>query len=570
MNRLKKYFPPITILLFILLSSVILSQTMIKSGRLYDFGLGFWGPNGHDGIWHLSVINQISQKIPPDNPVMSGTLLKNYHWGFDLLIAGLSKITGISPITYYFQILPISFSLLIGLLSYILAISVFGSRLAGFFFVFLNYFAGSLGWLFTLIFHRQLGGESLFYSMQSASTLINPPYALSLILLLLGTIFFFQSTRSRSKFFFYSTIVCFSLLSVVKVYAGIIVGLGLVSALAISFLQKKSTLSHVFMILAIGILSFLGLLFFGAVSGSQLLIFKPFWFQHSIIESVDRLYFPSLASLLYNLSQNWFTYKLPVLISIELFLLVIFIIGNSSVRLFALSIIFKKISEKRLAQTDYFLYSCLFFALILPVLFIQKGTAWNTIQFFYYFLFILNFYLARFLSVLFRSHRLWVILILLFSFPTSAATLKDYFGYPPPATLPVFEIEALNFLKNQPGKTVLTYPYDRHRKDNINTPIPLYLYETTAYVSAFTGKRIFLEDEMNLDITGYDWQKRRVGAVNFFNQKEVFSARGLLVENQIDYIYLVGYQKNTPLTSKELYLEKIFENPAVLIYKVYR
>ena len=66
---------------------------MVRSGLKYDFGLGFWGPNGHDGIWHLSLINQLKQQIPPQNPVFSGTTLSQYHWGFDLLVALISKFT---------------------------------------------------------------------------------------------------------------------------------------------------------------------------------------------------------------------------------------------------------------------------------------------------------------------------------------------------------------------------------------------------------------------------------------------------------------------------------------------
>jgi len=104
-------------LAIILTSSLILSFTMIKSGLKYDFGLGFWGPNGHDGIWHLSLINQLTQSIPPKNPVFSGTILSQYHWGFDLLVAIISKLTFLSPSILYFQILPPIFAVLIGVLS---------------------------------------------------------------------------------------------------------------------------------------------------------------------------------------------------------------------------------------------------------------------------------------------------------------------------------------------------------------------------------------------------------------------------------------------------------------------
>jgi hypothetical protein len=65
--------------LIILIGTFIWSLTMIRSGINYNFGVGFWGPNGHDGIWHLSLINQLQHSIPPQNPVFSGTILTNYH-----------------------------------------------------------------------------------------------------------------------------------------------------------------------------------------------------------------------------------------------------------------------------------------------------------------------------------------------------------------------------------------------------------------------------------------------------------------------------------------------------------
>lgn len=40
---------------------------------------------------------------------------------------------------------------------------------------------------------------------------------------------------------------------------------------------------------------------------------------------------------------------------------------------------------------------------IIPTLFVQKGTAWNTIQFFYYFLFFSNIFFAQFITDLIKN-----------------------------------------------------------------------------------------------------------------------------------------------------------------------
>ena len=50
---------------------------------------------------------------------------------------------------------------------------------------------------------------------------------------------------------------------------------------------------------------------------------------------------------------------------------------------------------------------------------------------------------------------------------------------------------------------------DKAKEAEKFSPRPLYLYESTSYISAFTNKPLFLEDQVNLNIMGYDWESRR-------------------------------------------------------------
>ncbi|MEJ2348133.1 MAG: hypothetical protein P8Y17_02985 [Patescibacteria group bacterium] len=89
----------------ILAGTIVWSLTMVRSGLIYDFGMGFWGPNGHDGVWHIALAESLARGSL-ENPVFAGNLLKNYHIGFDLILAALNKITTI-PISFlYFQFSP--------------------------------------------------------------------------------------------------------------------------------------------------------------------------------------------------------------------------------------------------------------------------------------------------------------------------------------------------------------------------------------------------------------------------------------------------------------------------------
>jgi len=564
--------PPFYVLLLIILGGGLFSMTMSRSGRLYDFGMGFWGPNGHDGVWHIALINQVNEKIPPNNPIFSGEVLKNYHWGFDFFASLLIKVLPFNLYDIYFRILPVVFALLIGFLSYQLGRKPTKSSRVGFWFLFLNFFAGSFGWVITFLREGKVGGESLFWSMQSISTLINPPYALSLIILLLGLLVW-NDKRGNGQWQWAVVVgIIFGLLTGVKVYGGVLGGLALFSFwLFKRFVKKERRFFDLLAFLVAGSLSLTILFLMGVFSGKPALVFKPLWFTHSLVESLDKLYLPKLAVLRINLVNNWFSWKLPFLILIELFLLAIFVVGNLGTRIVGFWEVARKIIKKKTKDIDMLLFAFLFFSLLLPLLFVQRGTTWNTIQFFYYFLFIVNYYFAQYLARVFRKKSLGAFFglsfLLFLTVPTTVSTLRGYFGYLSPSALPYYEIQSLDFLKQQTDGVVLTFPYDGFKKSGVDAPLPLYLYETTAYVSAFSGKIVFLEDEMNLEITDYPWRERRRKIDKFFTTKDKIWSRGFLLNNKIDYIYLVNDQK-LPLEPGDLSLKMIFNNGQVKIYEV--
>ena len=72
---------------------------------------------------------------------------------------------------------------------------------------------------------------------------------------------------------------------------------------------------------------------------------------------------------------------------------------------------------------------------------------------------------------------------------------------------------------------------------------------------------------MNLDITGFDWQTRRKEIEKFFTTTDKYFARGFLLNNNIDFIYLVNDQE-FKLSDNDLQIDKIFDNSQVRIYKV--
>lgn len=161
-------------------------------------------------------------------------------------------------------------------------------------------------------------------------------------------------------------------------------------------------------------------------------------------------------------------------------------------------------------------------------------------------------------------------LIVIVTIPTTVGTLwMHYLPSRPPAKISNEELEALRFLKDQPDGVVLTMPFDVRAAINAidNPPRPLYLYESTAYVSAFSGKQVYLEDEVNLEITGYDWRGRREEVEEILRYKDIKILSNYLSEKDIDYVYIT--KPNEYLTDfDKMGMEKIFENDEVSLYLI--
>ncbi|HBP51252.1 MAG: hypothetical protein US68_C0002G0024 [Candidatus Shapirobacteria bacterium GW2011_GWE1_38_10] len=511
---------------------------VIRSGLNYNYGIGFWGPNGHDGIWHLSLINHISNPIKIDMPVFAGEALKNYHPFFDILIAYLSKITFIDSSIWLFQLFPIISASLFLYFSFLLGRKVSNSYSGGLILMILNAINNSFGWIVTLIRSGSFNGESLFWAMQSPSNQLNPPFALS-ILLLIVLIYLLKSPQPKKIIIFLILI----LLPIIKVYSAVPAFI----IFAFYVLKNKKYISTFVLSLI-----FATLLFFQYNSASGSLIkFQPFWFTNSMIESVDRFYWPELVSFLH--SSNILKFFIAEIIAI-----IIFIVGNFAFRLIAFKEIFR----------DKAILFSVFVCFLIPTLFIQNGTSWNTIQFLYYALFLANIPLSLFLS----QHKRVATFIIIISLLPLIGSFPNWLGKIPPTSISNNELSALNFLKNQVSGTVLTYPYDAYlRNEYKQTPLPIYAYETSSYVAAYSRHLTFIEDEMNLENSGFDWRLRRQNSTDFFAQKNQYIDRGFLVNNQIDYIYLPKiYVSKNPKFIPEMYLENVYENPEVIIYKVKR
>ena len=425
----------------------------------------------------------------------------------------------------------------------------------------------------TLFREGKLGGESLFWSQQSVSTLINPPFTFSLILLFAGLWALMVGIRNSDNKLLAVATFLFGVLVQIKVYAGILV-LGSLFIAGVRRVVKRKGVDVLKVFVGALVVSIL--IFSPHTNNTQdSIVFLPFWFLETMMGLSDRFYWSRFyeAMVNYRLGNVWFKAIPAYLIAFGIFL-----IGNFGTRLVGLFWLVKKgVRIKSYQYIDVLIVSVIVAGIAAPMLFLQTGTPWNTIQFFYFSLVfsgvLAGIALGDFLEKSKLSSmviRIIIVVIVSLTIPTTVGTLwYHYLPGRPPAKISKAELEALNFLKNQPDGVVLAYPYDavKAKEAEINPPRSLYLYESTAYVSALSHKGVFLEDQVNLDITNYPWRERREEVLKFYASLRVDEVRKFLSDNNLQYIYWVNNQRAL-LGEDQLGIEKIFENEEVDIYRV--
>ncbi|OGE41727.1 hypothetical protein A3A45_03735 [Candidatus Daviesbacteria bacterium RIFCSPLOWO2_01_FULL_36_8] len=440
-----------------------------------------------------------------------------------------------------------------------MASGLFKKRIAAYFSLYFVYFAGSFGWIVDYLKNKTLGGESAFWANQSISFNLNPPFAVSLLIIIAFILSLISLEKIKSKMGIFISVLLLGSLVGFKSYGSVLVlgALGLVAF--INLFRRQFEYLYIF-ILAI----FFTLLIFitNFDIGQKLIIFSPFWFIHSMIDSPDRVGWVklSLARIAGMETGNFFKLAYSELIGF-----IIFIIGNLGIRILAfVSLINTKSIYKDNIYLFIFVFSLLSF--LIPSLFIQSGNPWNTIQFSYYGLYTtalisgsvaagLIFKLPKLLSMV-------ILLVFVILTPINSITTASYYIGNPHAKVTAEEMSALDFLLKQDDGTVLTVPFDEKFKNRVDQPWPLFVYDSTAYVSAFSNKASFLEDIAQNQILLTDYETRLSASKDFFLKGD----KDFLSKNNISYIYL-PVLFNIKLDEKTLGVEKIFENSEVEILK---
>ena len=552
LGRKKKDNPPFSRPLAILVLFLSL-LVVLRSGWVNIFGLGFWGPNGHDAIFHLSLISSLRDSLfNLSHPQISGFFLQNYHLAFDFLTAFLSRLLSVPVLDLFFRVFPVIIGLgIVYFLTCLLHLWKYSRRSINLALIF-SFLTGSLGFLFYIFKGQPFSGESLFWSNQSISLFLNPPFALSLCLLL-AFLYLFEKYQSQpSKKLFLLMILTGGLLAQAKIYAFLLLCLALLLTLQIKLL------------LGVGLLGLLLTLPTLGVSSSPF-VFAPLWFPRSMFAAQDRLNWQRLV-------EAWQVYeaqgRILRLFLINLFTLFIFLLGNLGVRLLGL----KKMLQPVKFSSQKLVKIIVLAGIFIPLTFIQSANPWNTIQFLYYSLFFLGIFTAKHVSDKMAKKKkccsvIYLIWILLFTLPTTIGTLRDYLTPLPASKISFTEMRALETLGKQEKGIVVSPLYSLSQSRRFPSPKPLYAYTSTAYISAFSGQPEFLSDTINLDITGFDYSNRVKDVYRLYSTQDVDWVETFLLDNHIDYIYETPNSRLN-INPQDTCLELVFDSGEVNVYKV--
>ncbi len=541
------------------------------SGFPYKDGIYFYSSHGHDGVWHVSLMGEMHKNtFPFQNPELAGAKLQNYHFFADLLMSEFSRLFYFSSLDIYFRFMPVVFSLLLGLSGFIFLRAWSKSETAGIWAMIITYFAGSFGYLLYIPTHKSLGGEAIFWVSQTQSVLGNPPHAAAFIIITVFLFTLLKYLNSRKFLYFILCVIFGGAVIEFKVYAGVLILGGLLILGIFEALFKKvfGTLLLFFSTLMLA----LGIYLPNSANSQDFLIWQPWWYIRTMVVASDRLNWLDLElkRQTYIAENNW-----KRVFQVEATAFLIFLLGNLGMRILGFWAVTLQIRQNIFKNSfNLFFLVITLVSFLIPVLFLQKGVAWNSIQFNQYFLLLFGFLAA--ISIpkileLFKGKGAKILIsaaIILLAVPTQLGLLWQFYSNKPLSKISNEELEALDFLKKQQEGIVLVAPFNSYERDKYkNPPIPIYAWYDTGYVAAFSGKQTLISDEEQVNIMGYEVGNLLKEREEIFKTSDERLINEFVKKYNVSYIYLAWEQKFAAGIDK-ISLDTIFQNKDARVLRV--
>jgi hypothetical protein len=226
----------IVVVLIILGVGVQLSSVWFN-GVYVKEGLFFCCSNLFDSILHIALTGQIVKNFPPFEPGMYGEIVHNYHYWGNLVVGDLIRVFRLPLIPTQNQYVMFLVSLFLGLSGIVLGqISGLGKSFYRWLVVFL-YFGGDIIFILVSFMRREVNFQMSSIE-DGAKFLVNPPRAISIVILFVGLSLFLLWLKKKNLFL--GLLTFFILTSTIgfKVYTGFFALIG-VSALLVLYLFRR-------------------------------------------------------------------------------------------------------------------------------------------------------------------------------------------------------------------------------------------------------------------------------------------------------------------------------------------
>jgi len=535
------------------LGIIFQSLPLYRSGIAIPQGFEFQEFSLHDSIWHIFLIDELKDHMPPRHPGFSGAYVHNYHYLLDLVIASIVKYLPLSTYEMYYRILPAFASAMMSLGVFVIAKKVFRSEATANIALGIALFSGNASWFVQFLRGPEFQFSSITFMLDPLINMMVNPHAVLVLPVMLGGLIFLMHKEEGVKEGGMLAALCFGVMIGFKAWGGLLVTLALAAAAVVMSVLKRDHSYWLVLGATVGIEMIIFLPVFDPQTAAGL-VFIPGWTLKRMVEDPTRYNLPRYALLeqYYRADGNWL--RLAQINVNEVFL---YIFGNLWLRVLGVITIARMI--KPLKASLIVIICMILGSLILPLLFNQGRMSYDIIQFGPYGLLLLGVFSSPFIWALASKapspSRLFLAFFLVLLFvPSNSQSIRDGLKVSQ-RVITNAELDIYRYLRLETpvDSRVLVYPSQQ------NTSLAL--------VAALSHRTTYYSAETFIRITGEDYEGRRKKAVEFFNNNDPEKRRALITDSGMDYILLTK-EENERTNLAGINTTQVLTNDKLTLYRI--